>query len=137
MPAAIVAAMRSYCSEIAEKRRKRNASADVTSRNTKLRKIFESEPSPKRKFGSRRGLKIIDHIAYSRKEPSLAMVSAGRPYRCHQLSGDRDEQFAIDLVHSIRLAFEVARDPISRDGFGGIDKERMTAIMAMEVTHCR
>lgn len=57
-----------------------------------------------------------------------------RPHRCHQLSGDRDEEFAIDIVHPFRLVFEVAHDPIPRDEFGGVDKERVTAIRFLEVT---
>lgn len=102
-----------------------------------MRKTFESESILKRKFGSRRRLKLIDHIAYLRMAPNLAMVSTGRPYRCHQLSGDRDEQFAIDLVHPFRPAFKVAHNPIPPDDFGGIDKKRMTAKKVMEVADCR
>ena len=106
---------------------------NVTFRNTKLRKIFETESSVIRKYGPRRGRKIMDHIAYLRSTPSLAMISTGRPYRCHQLSGDRDEQYAIDLVQPFRLVFEVAHEPISLDKSGGIDKRRVTAIRVMEV----
>ena len=55
----------------------------------------------------------------------------------HQLSGDRDERFAIDLVHPFRLAFEIAHDPIPRDKSGGIDKRRATAIRITEAIDCR
>ena len=106
---------------------------DVTFRNTKLQKIFESESSLKRKYGPRRGIKISRHISHLRSLPNLAMVPTGGPFRCHQLSGDRDEQFAIDLVHPFRLVFEVEHNPIPRDKFGGIDKGRVTAIRIKEV----
>ena len=106
---------------------------DIGYRNTKLRKIFDTDTQLKRKFGPRSGLKIIDNLAYLRLAPSLATVPAERPLRCHQLSGDRDEQFAIDLVQPFRLVFEVAHDPIPRDEFGGIDKRRVTAIRIIEV----
>ena len=106
---------------------------NVTFRNTKLHKIFESESSLKRKYGPRRGTKISRHVTHLRSLQNLAMVPTKGPLRCHQLSEDRDEQFAIDLVHPFRLVFEVAHDPIPRDGFGGIDKERVTAIRIMEV----
>ena len=106
---------------------------DVTFRNTKLRKIFESQSSLKRKYGPRNGLKIASHLAYLRLMSNLASVPSTKPFRCHQLSGDRDEQFAVDLVHPYRLVFEVAHDPIPRDEFGGVDKLRVTAIMIMEV----
>ena len=110
---------------------------DVSYRNAKLRKIFDSDTLLIRKFGSRRALKIIDHIAVLRYASNLAAVPTKGMLRCHQLSGDRDEQFAIDLVHPFRLVFEVAHDPIPRDKFGGIDKERVTAIRIMEVIDCR
>ena len=106
---------------------------DVTFRNTKLRKIFESQSILKRKYGVRNGLRIASHLAYLRLMSNLASVPSTKPFRCHQLSGDRDEQFAVDLVHPFRLVFEVAHDPIPRDEFGGVDKLRVTAIMIMEV----
>ena len=106
---------------------------DVTFRKAKLQKIFESDTKLIRKFGPRSGHKIIDHVAFLQYATSLAEVPTKGMLRCHQLSGDRDEQFAVDLVHPFRLVFEVAHDPIPRDKFGGIDKERVTAIRIMEV----
>ena len=98
-----------------------------------MRRIFDSDTQLIRKDGPRRGLKISGHITHLRSLPNLAMVLADGPLRCRQLSGDRDEQFAIDLVHPFRLVFEVAHDPIPRDKFGGIDKRRVTAITLKEV----
>ena len=106
---------------------------DVSYRNTKLRKIFDSKTQLIRKYGPRRGIKISERVAYLRYATSLALIPTEGMLRCHQLSGDRDEQFAIDLVQPYRLVFEVAHDPIPRDKFGGIDKERVTAIRIMEV----
>ena len=107
---------------------------DVNYRNTKMRKIFDSKTQLIRKYGSRRGLLISNRVVYLRLAPNLAAVPTGRPHRCHQLSGDRDEQFAIDIVHPFRLVFDVAHNPIPRDEFGGVDKERVTAIRFLEVT---
>ena len=106
---------------------------DVTFKNTKMRKIFESESRLKQKYGPRTGLKITDRVAHLRMAPNLANIPTVGPLRCHQLSGDRDEQFAVDLVHPFRLVFEVAHEPIPRDKFGGIDRERVIAIRIMEV----
>ena len=106
---------------------------DVTFKNAKLQKILESESNLKRKYGSLNGLKITCHLVYLRLIYSLASVPSTKPFRCHQLSGDRDEQFAVDLVHPFRLIFEVSHEPIPRDKFGGIDKSRVTAIRIMEV----
>ena len=106
---------------------------DVSYRTAKLQKIFDSGTQLIRKYGPRNGLKITSHLAYLRLISSLTSVPSTKPFRCHQLSGDRDEQFAIDLVQLFRLVFEVAHDPVPREKIGGIDKERVTAIRIMEV----
>lgn len=85
---------------------------DVKFRNSKLQKRFESEAQLKRSYGSRMARKISGHIAFLRSSPCLAKTPAERPYRCHQLKADRDEQFAIDPVHPFLLAFEAGHDPI-------------------------
>ena len=51
----------------------------------------------------------------------------------HQLKGNRDEQFAVDLVHPYRLVFEPNHDPLPRKEDGGINLEQVTAIKIMEV----
>ena len=109
------------------------ASVDVKFMNSKMQKRFESEAQLKRRYGYRMARKISGHIAILRSLPCLAEVPAERPYRCHQLKADRDEQFAIDLVHPFRLVFEVDDDPIPRDKFGVIDRVRVTAIKNIEV----
>ena len=55
------------------------------------------------------------------------------PARMHQLKGNRDEQFAVDLVHPYRLVFEPNHDPLPRKKDGGINLEQVTAIKIMEV----
>ena len=49
------------------------------------------------------------------------------------LTEDRDEQYAVDLVHPKRLIFEVNHDPIPRNEDGGIDLTKVTAITIVEV----
>lgn len=50
------------------------------------------------------------------------------PGRCHQLKGNRAEQFAIDLDGLHRLIFEPANTPVPRKPDGGIDWTLVTAI---------
>lgn len=106
---------------------------EINFRSTKLQKIFESNSNLKRKYGTRRAMIIASHMNVIESLPSLARIPTVRPIRCHQLREDRDEQFAIDIVHPYRLVFEVDHDPIPRDEFGGIDRERVTAIKIMEM----
>ena len=55
------------------------------------------------------------------------------PARMHELKSNRDEQFAVDLVHPYRLVFEPTHDPLPRKEDGGINLEQVTAIKIMEV----
>lgn len=58
----------------------------------------------------------------------------GVPGNCHQLRGDRAEQFAISLWGQYRLIFEANHDPIARLPDGGIDRSNVTKIVIKEVT---
>ena len=69
-----------------------------------------------------------------RAADTLADISTLPPARCHQLSGDRAGQFAVDVRHPFRLIFEPAHDPVPRKEDGGIDLPRVTAIRILEVT---
>ena len=51
----------------------------------------------------------VDEIHAADSVEMLVQFGIGR---CHQLVGDRKGQFAMDLVHPLRLVFEVIRDEI-------------------------
>lgn len=53
--------------------------------------------------------------------------------RRHQLRGDRDEQYAVDLVHPCRLVFEPNHEPLPRRQDGGVDTDQVTAITIIDV----
>ena len=76
---------------------------------------------------------IAMRMAVLESARNLAEVPITPPNRRHQLVGDRDEQFAVDLVHPRRLVFAPDHDPVPRTGDGGIDIERVTAIMIEDV----
>ncbi len=76
---------------------------------------------------------IMKRLAVLRAARNLGLVPSTPPDRRHQLRGDRDEQFAVDLVHPHRLVFEINHDPIPRKEDGGIDLEQVTAIMITDV----
>ena len=63
----------------------------------------------------------------------LADVPKGPPDRCHQLSEDRDERFAVDLTRNWRLEFEPDHAPIPRTADGGINEQEVTAIRLLGV----
>lgn len=53
--------------------------------------------------------------------------------RCHQLGADRDEQFSLDLDGPYRLLVAVDDDPMLRRDDGGIDLERVTRLLVLEI----
>lgn len=53
--------------------------------------------------------------------------------RCHELTGNRAGQFALDLDHPYRLIFVPNHDPIPRKEDGGIDWIAVTAVSIMAV----
>lgn len=106
---------------------------NVYYRKTKIRKLFDSERSLKRKYGARMAEAIIHRVSVLRKSINLSEVPTTKPTRCHQLSGDRDEKFAMDLVHPYRLVFEAKSDPVPRDKFGGIDRDRVKEVIIIGV----
>jgi len=75
----------------------------------------------------------MNRLAVLRAAKTLALVPTTPPDRRHQLLADRDEQFAVDLVHPYRLVFEPDHDPVPRKIDGGIDVARVTAITVLDV----
>ena len=53
--------------------------------------------------------------------------------RCHELSGDRAGQLAVDLKHPRRLVFQPADDPVPRKSDGGLDWSLVTRVLILEI----
>lgn len=106
---------------------------DIAFRTRKLEKTFNSAGELQKAYGDRMAKAIMNRLAVLRAARTLALVPTTPPDRRHQLRGDRDEQFAVDLVHPHRLVFEPNHDPLPRKDDGGIDVEQVTAITIIEV----
>ena len=107
---------------------------DIAFRTRKLAKTFNRADALRRTYGARMAETIETRMAFLMAAGNLSMVPTEPPYRRHQLAGDRDERFAVDLVHPYRLVFEPDHDPVPRKDDGGIDVARVTAIEVTEVT---
>lgn len=106
---------------------------DIAFRTRKLEKAFNSTEVLQKAQGARMAEAIKIRLAVLKAARSLALVPATPPDRRHQLRGDRDEQFAVDLVHPHRLVFQADHDPVPRKQDGGIDVEQVTAITIVAV----
>jgi plasmid maintenance system killer protein len=99
----------------------------------KLQKIVSVEKTLNKTFGQQMTKRIKTGLAVLQAADNLSRVPTSGSIRCHQLSSDRDEQFAIDLLHPNRLIFQVDHDPIPRLKDGGIDKAKITQIVIVEI----
>jgi plasmid maintenance system killer protein len=102
--------------------------------SSKLEKVLSTERLLTRTFGRPMAKRIKTGLAVLQAADDLGRVPVGGSIRCHQLSQDRDEQFAIDLVHPRRMIFEIDHEPIPRLKNGGIDKSMITRIVIVEIT---
>ena len=106
---------------------------DIAFRTRKLEKTFNSAVALQRAYGARMAKVIMTRLAVLRAARNLALVPTSRPERAHRLRGDRDDQYAVDLVHPYRLVFELDRASLPRAEDGGVDAEQVTAIVVVEV----
>lgn len=106
---------------------------DIAFRTRKLEKTFNSAGELQKAYGARIAKAIMIRLAVLKAARTLDLVPTTPPDRRHQLRGDRDEQFAVDLVHPRRLVFEPNHDPLPRKDDGGIDVEQVTAITIIDV----
>ena len=100
---------------------------DIAFRTRKLERAFNSVTA------LQKSKVIMMRMAVLKAARNLALVPTTRPERRHQLSGNRDGQFAVDLVHPHRLVFEPNHRPLPRKDGGGIDTEQVTAITILDV----
>ena len=106
---------------------------EISFRDRKLAKVFSSERTLRREYGARAARIIMIRLAVLLNAETLSEVPATPPDRMHQLTGDRDEQYAVYLNHPYRLVFAPAHDPLPRKEDEGIDLDQVTAVTVMEV----
>ena len=109
---------------------------EIDFRIRKLERTFNAADALKKTYGARMARVIMMRMAVLKAAHSLAAVPATPPDRRHQLRGDRDEQFTVDLVHPYRLVFAASHEPVPRKDDGGIDVEQVTAITILDVVDC-
>ena len=106
---------------------------EIAFRTRKLQRTLSKETAVKRAYGDRLAKVLMMRMGVLKAARSLSQVPTTPPERRHQLSGKRDEQFAVDLVHPKRLVFEANHDPVPRTKDGGVDVVQVTAITILDV----
>lgn len=76
---------------------------------------------------------ILNRMAVLSVVGKLSLVPTTPPERMHQLTGNLNELFAVDLIHPFRLVFQPNHKPLPRNEDGGIDRQRVEAITILYV----
>jgi proteic killer suppression protein len=105
---------------------------EISFATRKLHRACQDRKSLRRTWGEA-GLLVGRRLTELAAFELLANVPTTPPWHRHQLKGDRDDQFAVNVGKSLRLVFEVANDPVPRRADGGIDLNRATAVRILEV----
>lgn len=81
----------------------------------------------KKAFGSmaKKAYQRMKEIEASENLDILMRIPAAN---CHELSGDRKEQFAVDISGNYRLIFVPDHDPVPRTADGNLDAIRIVEI---------
>ena len=99
----------------------------------KLEKICNSKKESDRAWGERRAEVVRRRLFQLVSVENLGMIETIPPARLHPLKGDRQGQWAVDVVHPFRLVFEICDEPVPLLEDGGVDKSRVTEIRIVEV----
>ena len=105
---------------------------DIVFSSRKQEKAFNSKRLLEKEYGES-ARAIMRRMSVLRAASTLADVSYLKPERRHQLTGNRKNEFAVDLKHPYRLTFKPNHNPIPKDEDDGIDLNMITAIKILKV----
>lgn len=106
---------------------------EISAGENKLRTAMEDQAVCKRQYGSDMAKKIALRIAALRAAESLAdfWPPKSGPERCHELKGERDGTFSVDLKHPYRLLFKSASPENPSGSFD--EQQRWKSITSIEI----
>lgn len=64
---------------------------------------------------------------------NLAIMRTIHAARCHELTGDRKGELAVDISDNYRIIFEPHHDPLPKKDAGGLKWEEVTKIQINEI----
>lgn len=111
---------------------------EITYRNKKIKKIFDSEKNLQKTYGTL-SKNIQVRMAQLKAADCLDDIPRVPPPKCHELSENRKGQLSVDLNHNMRLILKPDYDIPPRRDDGGLDWEQVTKIQIIEVvdTHTK
>ena len=101
-------------------------------RDNKLAKNCNSKAQCVKAYGVALAQKIMQRLSELKAADNLGTISHLPPPSCHELKGDRKEQFAVRLNKNFRLIFEPEHNPVPRNDDGSIDWQKITKITILK-----
>lgn len=105
---------------------------EVTFVTTKLAKLCSSWDRMVRELGPQMARRQGARLQEMEAAATLAELRTLPQVRAHQLSGDRDEQVSLDLVHPRRLIIRPA-EPVPRTPDAGLDWGAITSVIVLGI----
>ncbi len=104
--------------------------------NYKTRKLEKNltDPTKTLKEYGNRSKKIIQRLQELEASANLSVLKTLPAANCHQLSGDRAGEFAVDISGNWRMTFEINQEPVPTKDDGGIDTDNVTAVTILDIT---
>lgn len=85
---------------------------DISYKNKNLERICTCKEKAKSEYGARMAVKIMQRINEITAAESVEEMIQFRIGRCHQLTGYRCGEYAVDLVQPYRLVFIKVQDSL-------------------------
>lgn len=101
-------------------------------RKNKLERSVKDAKALKKNYG-KRAKKVKTRLDEIAAAPNLLDLMNIPGPNCHQLTGDREYQFAVDISGNERIILEVDHDSIPKKEDGGIDCQKVTAILIISI----
>lgn len=105
----------------------------VSVRTTKLQKLLREHRELVKEYGEKRARSIEKCITFLRGVSDLFNVPHTKPFRCHELTGNRKGEFAVDVDEKLRIIFVPDHNPVPKLPDGGIDRKAVNEIVIIEV----
>lgn len=105
---------------------------DVVFQNEKLQRQFSEHRQLQARYGAVGAKTIGRRIQQLQAAPTLADMR-NMPGRCHELTGDRAGQLAVDVHQPYRLIFLPTAQPSPAKADGGLDWNAVDSVTVLEI----
>lgn len=105
---------------------------EISYKNRKLEKQQTNPREMAKSFGQL-ARKVNQRLKDLTDADSLAIMRTIPAARCHELTGDRKDELAVDVSGNYRMVFEPNHNPKPKKDDGGLNWEEVTKIQINEI----